>query len=115
MPVKGRAILTIGIMIALLTGFAFAHGGETHIMGTVAEISQSTVTITAAGDKKVIVTFDSKTRFEKSGAAATAQDLKVGDRVVIHAKKDGDKVVASEVRFSSGADGPSSNKGTKPK
>jgi hypothetical protein len=38
----------------------------------------------------VIVNVISSTKFEKMGVTATIEDLKVGDRVVIHAgKKDG--------------------------
>jgi hypothetical protein len=36
---------------------------------------------------------------EKGGAAASINDLKVGDRVVIHATKMSDKLMATEVRF----------------
>jgi hypothetical protein len=40
-----------------------------------------------------------KTKFEKSGAAATLKDLKVGDKVVIHADASGGKLIANEVHF----------------
>jgi hypothetical protein len=36
---------------------------------------------------------------EKGGAAASINDLKVGDRGVIHATKMSDKLMATEVRF----------------
>jgi hypothetical protein len=35
----------------------------------------------------------------KSGASVTLKDLKVGDRVVIHAKPVGSDLIAHEVRF----------------
>jgi hypothetical protein len=35
----------------------------------------------------------------KSGASAGIKDLKVGDRVVIHAKPVGSDLIAHEVRF----------------
>jgi hypothetical protein len=40
-----------------------------------------------------------KTKFEKSGSPATLKELKVGDKVVVHADVSGDKLVANEVRF----------------
>ena len=40
-----------------------------------------------------------KTKFEKSGATAALKDLKVGDKVVIHAGVSGGKLVANEVHF----------------
>jgi hypothetical protein len=39
------------------------------------------------------------TKYEKSGAAASMKDLKIGDRVVIHAAKMNDKLMANEVSF----------------
>ena len=40
-----------------------------------------------------------KTKFEKSGSPATLKDLKVGDKVVVHADVSDKKLVANEVRF----------------
>ena len=40
-----------------------------------------------------------KTKFENSGSPATLKDLKVGDKVVVHADVSGDKLVANEVHF----------------
>ena len=37
--------------------------------------------------------------FEKSGAPATRKDLKVGDKVIVHADLSGAKLVANEVHF----------------
>ena len=42
-----------------------------------------------------------------SAAAASMKDLKVGDRVVIHAEKMGDKLIANEVHFGVVAKNPS--------
>jgi hypothetical protein len=39
------------------------------------------------------------TKFVKSGVPASITDLNVGDRVVIHAGKMDDKLMAHEVRF----------------
>lgn len=44
------------------------------------------------------VDVNDKTKFAKSGAAATLKGLKVGDKVVVHAGVSGDKLVANEVR-----------------
>jgi hypothetical protein len=40
-----------------------------------------------------------ETKFEKSGAAASMKDLKIGDRVVIHAAMMNNKLMANEVQF----------------
>jgi hypothetical protein len=39
------------------------------------------------------------TKYEKSGAAASMKDLKIGDRVVIHAAMMNNKLMANEVSF----------------
>ena len=89
-------------VVALLLAFsvlALAHGKEKHVMGTVTSISDTSITLQTKDKKSVAVDVTDKTKFEKSGAAATLKDLKVGDKVVIHADASGDKLVANEVRF----------------
>lgn len=58
------------------------------------------------------MTLSASTRFQKSGSPAALKDLKVGDRVVIHATGSEDKLVAIEVRFGpTNKDGMSGMKG----
>lgn len=90
--------LTIAISIALSTA-AFAHGKEKHVMGTVTNISGNTVTVETTARKSVTVNLSDKTQFHKSGAPSSLKELKVGDKVVIHAEPNGDKLVASDIRF----------------
>ena len=52
-------------------------------MGTVTNISDTSITVETSAKKSVTVEVNDKTKFEKSGAAATLKDLKVGDKVVI--------------------------------
>jgi preprotein translocase subunit YajC len=93
----------------LLSGLALGHEGERHIMGKVIAVSDNSITVETAGKepKTVTVAITAQTKFVKSGAAASVKDLKVGDRVVIHADMKGDKLEAHEVRF--GAQSPSKN------
>lgn len=91
-------LLTAIVITIALAGTALSHGGAEHVMGTVKAVSQDTITVTTkAGDKPIM--FDANTKFMKSGAAATAKDLKAGDRVVIEAQEMGGKLHATEVRF----------------
>jgi hypothetical protein len=39
------------------------------------------------------------TKYEKSGSPAALTDLKIGDRVAIHAETMGGKLMANEVHF----------------
>ena len=64
---------------------AFAHGGMEHLMGTVKSVSASSITV-ATKEKDVEVQLDEATKYE---GAASAAELKPGERVVVHAKKAG--------------------------
>jgi hypothetical protein len=68
-------------------------------MGTVISISDSSITVESTAKKSVTLDVSDKTKFEKSGSPATLKDLKVGDKVVIHADVSGTKLVANEVHF----------------
>ena len=105
-----RTIAVVTVLFAL-TLMALAHGKEKHVMGTVTSISDSSVTVETTAKTSVTVQVSDKTKFEKSGAAATLKDLKVGDKVAIHADVSGDKLVANEVHF--GAKGKQSMEGMK--
>lgn len=93
------ALICLGCL--LLVSVALAHGNEEHVMGTVAKISNSTITVETTAGKTVEVAVTAKTKFEKSGAPATFHDLAVGDRVVIHAGKSQNKLEAVTVKFGS--------------
>ena len=87
--------------ILLLASFALAHGDEQHIMGTISNVTDSTVTVTTTKGKSVVVALTSQTTFSKEGSKITAKEIKQGDRVVIHAKKNGDKLEAASVQIGS--------------
>jgi len=105
-----RTIAVVTLLFALSL-MALAHGKEKHVMGTVTSISDSSVTVETTAKKSVTVQVSDKTKFEKRGAAATLKDLKVGDKVVIHADASSDKLVANEVHF--GPKGKQSMEGMK--
>jgi len=105
-----RAVTVVALLLALSV-MALAHGNEKHIMGKVTSIFENSITVETAFKQSVTVEVSEKTKFEKSDAAATLKDLKVGDRVVIHASPSGDKLVANEVRF--GPKGRQSTEGMK--
>lgn len=106
---KRMLMLLLGMV--LFAGFASAHGDEQHVMGTVTKITDTTITVEVAPKQdeiqKTAVTVNvvSSTKFEKMGTAATMKDLKVGDRVVIHSAKKGDKLEARIVKIGMVMDG----------
>ena len=93
-----RTVVVVALLFALSL-MALAHGNEKHVMGKVTSISDHSITLETSSKQPVTVELSDKTKFEKSGTAATLKDLKVGDKVVIHADASGDKLVANEVHF----------------
>ena len=90
------AVVTLLFTLSLI---ALAHGKEKHVMGTVTSISDSSITVETKDKTSVTVDVSDKTKFEESGSATTLKDLKVGDRVVVHADVSGGKLVANEIHF----------------
>ena len=100
--------ILLAAVVLLATGAAFAHGKEQHVMGKVTAMTDSSITVQTKAKDPVTVYTMAETKYEKSGAAASMNDLKVGDRVVIHATKMNDKLMATEVRFGATAQTPPS-------
>ncbi len=94
-----KRIVAVVTLLFALSLMALAHGKEKHVMGTVTSISGSSITVKTTARESVTVEVNDKTKFEKSGAPATRKDLKVGDKVIVHADLSGAKLVANEVHF----------------
>ena len=91
------ALLAI-VSLALLPTIVTAHGGEEHVTGTVTKISDTSVTVKTTAGKTVEVGFDAKmTTYERAKQLIQKTDIKVGDRVVIHAMEVNEKMVAHSV------------------
>lgn len=89
---------TMCLSLVLLAAVAFAHGGEEHLMGTVTKVTDKSITIEDKDKKATEVILTSDTKFVSGEAAAALKDIKVGARVVINAKKNGNKLVATLVK-----------------
>jgi hypothetical protein len=81
-----RAIIFLTALL-LVAGLAMAHEGKPHVMGTVTKVSENSITVKTTAGAETAVSVVSQTVFTKSAATVTWKDLKVGDRVVIHAHK----------------------------
>ena len=93
---------TLALAVALslaLAGTLRAHGGYTHVMGTVTAMDATHVEVKTKAGKTVSVKLTEATRFTKDGAAAAAKDMLVGQRVSVEAKPKGDALEASEVKL----------------
>ncbi|HVO59550.1 MAG TPA: DUF5666 domain-containing protein [Candidatus Binatia bacterium] len=85
-------------ILLFLSTMVFAHGNEKHVMGTVTKVDDTSIVVkTKEGDKTVMVM--PTTKFMKGTAAITQKDVKVGDRVVIHAMPMGEMLHATEVKI----------------
>lgn len=93
------AFVCLSVFAVFSPGRTLAHGDGAHIMGKVRAVQGSNLSVEEKGGKERTIGLDAKTRFEKAGAAAAVTDLQVGDRVVVHARRDGDKLVAETVKF----------------
>ena len=94
-----RILTCMFVMFALAAALA-AHGGAEHVTGTVKTISPASVTVETVKHEMVTVMLTAKTEVMKSAAKADIKDLKIGDRVVIHAMKNKEgQLEAEEVAF----------------
>jgi hypothetical protein len=96
------ALLALAVT-ALVPAAAWAHGGEEHVTGTVAAISPASVTVKTTAGKSVDVGFDAKTTYERSKKPIQESEIKVGDRIVIHAVEVNEKLTAHTVEVSAAA------------
>jgi hypothetical protein len=85
--------------LALLPAIANAHGGEEHVIGTVASVSPTSITVKTRAGKMVEVGLDAKTEFARTKQPIQKTDVKVGDRIVIHAREVNEKLVAHTVEI----------------
>ena len=93
---KTKAILP-GLLLAATV--VFAHGGLEHIRGTVKNISGTSVTVATTAGKSVEIVLNAKTAYTRADKPAQVTDLKVGDRVVIHAEEKGTTLTAQTVEI----------------
>lgn len=92
--------LAVLLFCLIFIGMAFAHGDMQHIMGTVTQVSADSITIKTTKGALVTVALVTDTQFMKDKAEVKIADVKVGERVVIEAKKnskDATKLVAHMV------------------
>lgn len=87
------------LSLALVPSIATAHGGEEHVIGTVTSISDTSVTVKTTAGKMVEVGFDAKTTFARAKLPIQKTDIKVGERIVIHAVEVNEKLVAHTVEI----------------
>ncbi|QSR85406.1 hypothetical protein [Methylacidimicrobium sp. B4] len=85
----------------------FAHGNEIHVIGEVASVEGNVLTVKSREGKSVPVELTDRSQISKGKTKerATVADLLPGERVVIHARKAGDKLQANTVQIGKGKAG----------
>ena len=96
---KIQIALATVLALALLPTIVSAHGGEEHVIGTVTKVSDTSVTVKTTAGKIVEVGFDAKTTYARAKLPTQKSDVKVGDRIVIHAVEVNEKLVAHTVEL----------------
>jgi len=93
-----RTILAMAFLLGLAATEALAHGDGPRLMGTVSQISADQITVEAEG-RPAVAKITPETRFIRGEAVGKREDLKQGDRVVVHTRRKGDALEAIEVRY----------------
>jgi hypothetical protein len=88
-----QALSTITAAALLIAGgaTAYAHNGVEHVMGTLSAKTDKTLTVETVKHAKVTVLLDPATTYSFNDKNASANDLKVGERVVVNAKEGTDE------------------------
>ena len=98
---KRCLLFAFSLLILIVPALLLAHGNATHIMGTVTETAQDHIVVKTTKGKLVTVVINAETILQQNGI--TTKDIRpaVGNRVIAETVKDGDELVARELRFSS--------------
>ena len=96
-----RILMVVLMALTVMAIPAMAHGNMDHVLGTVSKIAGNVVTVEKDGVQTEVV-LTATTSWETGGKPGKQSELKVGDRVVIHAMKRGGKETAHEVRYAHG-------------
>jgi hypothetical protein len=97
-----KKLIATFFTLVLMVSSAYAHNRMEHVMGAVASVTDSSITVTTTDGKTQIVTTTADTKYNKMDAVIALKDIKVGDHVVIHATKKDNKLAAATVKVGIG-------------
>jgi hypothetical protein len=115
-----KKMLATLFMLVLIVSSAYAHNGMEHVMGTIASITENSITVTTIDGKTLTVMATAETKYSRMDTVIALKDIKIGDHVVIHATKKNDKLIAATVQAGTGRmagmkmDGKGSSASTRP-
>jgi hypothetical protein len=94
-----RTIVAIVLLFDLGAAALLAHGGGPHLKGTVSSIGADQITVAGTDGRSAVVKITPQTEFVAGKAAGKREDLKEGDRVVVHTRKRDGGLEAIEIRY----------------
>src|SRR6266702_3418031 len=97
-----KKLIATFFTFVLMVGSAYAHNGMEHVMGTVASMTDSSITVTTIDGKTQTAVTTADTKYSKMDAGIALKDIKVGDHVVINATKKDGKLIAATVQVGMG-------------
>ena len=90
---------SIFLAAVLLASAALAHEGTPHTRGTVTAIDATHIEVQTVEGEKVSAPLDKSAKVTRGKGAATLADVQPGARVVLHYRKDGKRLVVTEVQL----------------
>jgi hypothetical protein len=97
-----RTLSSILVAAVLLATAAWAHEGTPHTRGTVTAVDATHIEVQTVEGEKVSAPLDKSAKVTKGKGAATLADVQPGSRVVLHYRKDGKRLVVTEVQLGEG-------------
>ena len=87
------------VFLTLTPFILWAHGGQEHVLGTVTESTDNLIVVKTPKGESVSIVIGSETSFQHNGIETKDMRPQVGDRLVAEVKKDGEKMLAQDIRF----------------
>jgi len=107
-----RTTLCIALATTLaIPAVALGHGSGVHTRGTIKEVTPDHVILTAKGADQAFA-LGADTSIVRGEGPVRIEDVRVGERAVVHARREGGKLRATEIRLAPA--GTTSKKEKKP-
>lgn len=105
-----KTMLSLAVAASLAAPVvALGHGSGVHARGTIKEITPDHVVLTGNGADQVIA-MGKDTAIVRGDRSVRIQDVRVGERAVVHARREGKALSATEIRLAPTDGAPSRGK-----
>jgi hypothetical protein len=94
-----RASKLLGLVVALAAAPAAAHERADRAMGVVESVTPERIVVKARDGHALSFSITPETRFLRGKKPSRAEDVRVGERAVVHGKKAGERIEAVEVKL----------------